>query len=136
VLNDKEKQQAATARWKAKKLLLDPTYFERKNAKRNAAAAAGFAADPDYYKELYKRQAVSRRRYALKNARRKLPEPTRPCPALCEIAGCKRHAICLDHEHLTHTFRGWLCQPCNRAASKHHTSESLRALADYLELHS
>jgi Recombination endonuclease VII len=136
VLNSKEKQRMATARWKAKKLLLDPSYFERRNAKRNAKAAAGFAADPDYYKKLYQRQAVSRRRYALKIARSKLPIPTRSCPSLCEVIGCSRKAICLDHEHLTHTFRGWLCQPCNRAASKHHTPESLRALADYLELHS
>lgn len=97
--------------------------------------AKRFAADPDFYKKIYSRQAESRRRYALKMARKKLPKPTRPCPELCEVRGCGRKAVCLDHEHLTHTFRGWLCQPCNRAASKHHTSKSLRALADYLEQH-
>lgn len=66
---------------------------------------------------------------------RKQPTPTHPCPELCEVNGCVRKAVCLDHEHLTGTFRGWLCQPCNRAASKHHTATLLRALADYVERH-
>jgi len=64
-----------------------------------------------------------------------LPEPTRPCPELCEVSGCGRKAACLDHNHFTGAFRGWLCQPCNKAATKNHSSTALRALADYLEQH-
>ena len=66
---------------------------------------------------------------------RGVPEPTRPCPVQCEVTGCRRRARCADHEHLTGTFRGWICDPCNLAANKHHTPASLRALADYVERH-
>lgn len=40
----------------------------------------------------------------------------RPKPAdnLCELCH-KREAICLDHDHQTGKFRGWLCHNCNRA---------------------
>jgi len=46
-----------------------------------------------------------------------LPEPTREEPTFCECCGRKstRGSLCLDHCHVTHTFRGWLCDRCNRA---------------------
>ena len=47
-----------------------------------------------------------------------LPEPTRPRPEVCEI--CEKpssgnRALCLDHNHETGKFRGWLCHMCNAA---------------------
>lgn len=49
--------------------------------------------------------------------RRGLPNPTRPCPAVCECCGGTggRQAIGLDHCHETNDFRGWLCWRCNAA---------------------
>lgn len=44
----------------------------------------------------------------------KLPDPIRANPGICESCGGKtRRSICLDHDHLTGTFRGWLCGKCN-----------------------
>jgi hypothetical protein len=107
-----------------------------KTRERYRASGAAYRAE---YPERYRAQARARyaknpephrertRRYA------GLPTPTRPCPATCEVVGCVREAKCLDHEHLTGAFRGWLCRPCNLAASKYHTSTLLRALADYMD---
>lgn len=44
----------------------------------------------------------------------------------------------LDHDHTKKKgdigfIRGILCFPCNQAANKHHTPQTLRSLADYLE---
>lgn len=46
-----------------------------------------------------------------------LPPATRPCPALCEACGrvSTRGSLCLDHDHNSGEFRGWLCDNCNRA---------------------
>jgi Recombination endonuclease VII len=47
-------------------------------------------------------------------ARGKLAIPTRPEPAYCEICGrAQKRALCLDHDHTTGLFRGWLCHACN-----------------------
>jgi len=46
---------------------------------------------------------------------KKLPMPTRPCPEICELFGCTQKATCLDHDHETNKFRGWLCSKHNRA---------------------
>lgn len=32
----------------------------------------------------------------------------------CEFCGCSENLV-FDHNHETETFRGWLCDPCNRA---------------------
>src|SRR5487761_1273419 len=41
-----------------------------------------------------------------------LPDPTRPEPAHCECCGCRGQTN-LDHDHLAHEFRGWICTNCN-----------------------
>jgi hypothetical protein len=45
------------------------------------------------------------------------PAPTRPMPEACEICGKPElqnsRGVCLDHDHETNKFRGWLCTGCN-----------------------
>jgi hypothetical protein len=46
-----------------------------------------------------------------------LPVPTRPEPEHCESCGVsppEGHVLCLDHDHCSGKFRGWLCKKCNR----------------------
>lgn len=44
-----------------------------------------------------------------------LPEPTREMALHCECCGDPKgeRALCLDHNHITGEFRGWLCVSCN-----------------------
>lgn len=64
-------------------------------------------------KEIY-RVGARRRRGAL--------PPTRPAPELCECCGeppnAGRKVLCLDHDHLLGTFRGWICVRCNVGLAK------------------
>jgi hypothetical protein len=61
------------------------------------------------------------------------PMPTRPMPEMCEL-NCGRPAKCLDHDHATGKFRGWLCMHCNHGLGKMLDSPALlRAAATYLE---
>jgi hypothetical protein len=51
--------------------------------------------------------------------RRNFPAPTRPEPLLCELCDLPSNkALCLDHDHKTNKFRGWLCAPCNLGIGK------------------
>lgn len=57
-------------------------------------------------------------------------------PSICQVCGGS-YKISLDHCHVTATFRGWLCDGCNRALGNvKDDPKVLRALADYLEKHS
>lgn len=46
---------------------------------------------------------------------------------------CKRR-LCLDHDHETGKFRGWLCGECNKAAGLlRNSADTTFGLAEYLE---
>ena len=74
--------------------------------------------------------------------RRGLPFPTRPEPSACELClgpptkagGSKKPVLCLDHDHETGLFRGWLCSRCNRGLGLlGDTLLKLKAAVKYLE---
>lgn len=63
-----------------------------------------------------------------------------PAPNNCEICGRESHTLkkglCLDHDHKTNKFRGWLCSPCNVALGMvQDKPERLALLIKYLEKH-
>jgi hypothetical protein len=68
--------------------------------------------------------------------RKGMPTPTRPEPANCECCGKSLliDGLCLDHDHVTGKFRGWLCNFCNTAIGKLGDSlAGVRRAVAYLE---
>ena len=86
------------------------------NSERKRAAALQWqATNPEKVRAAKLKRIEAHRKYNREYARKRkgLPIPTRVMPELCE-ANCGRRAKCLDHCHITNTFRGWLCNSCNR----------------------
>ena len=67
-------------------------------------------------------QEKNSEKYLLNRRKKLLPEPTRPEPEFCECCGKppggKYKHLCLDHDHKTGKFRGWLCHSCNLTLGK------------------
>lgn len=38
-----------------------------------------------------------------------------PVGTTCKLCKTSEGTMCFDHDHKTNTFRGWLCDPCNRS---------------------
>lgn len=81
--------------------------------------------DPKYYQANKAAHAARARKY-----RQRHPEkvraiqrksqhgvvPSRPEPEFCECCGrAAEETLCLDHDHRSGKFRGWLCRQCNAA---------------------
>ena len=119
-------------------------------ASRSEADKAAHKEKQSEYHEVNKHKQVARKKhrraidpvYAEKVRtwkRARLPKPTRPCPALCEVCAALpgKKSLALDHCHVKNTFRGWLCSACNTSAGLLKDSPVLaRKLASYLEQHS
>lgn len=68
--------------------------------------------------------------------RKGMPAPTRSEPTHCESCGDlpDRDTLCMDHNHLTGEFRGWLCHRCNSGIGLFNDEPArLRKAATYLE---
>jgi hypothetical protein len=85
---------------------------------RQRAAKAWKKRNPSKIKAM-SRGYLSRNRERMRAGHRKymgLPEATRAAPDRCECCGrVEKAALCLDHDHVTGVFRGWLCKRCNSA---------------------
>src|SRR5271166_1763480 len=88
-------------------------------------------------------QATDRGRATRRKAKMKsrgMPEPTRPCPAVCECCGkpekrLDRFGLSLVHCHVTGIFRGWLCDRCNVGIGCFGGNiQGLRSAVSYLEM--
>jgi hypothetical protein len=128
----REKTRLRAKAWREAYRAKNPDGYREEIRIRSAAYRA---AHPERVAEYHRRARVKNpEKYREVNRKaRGLPTPTSQCPVKCENLQCAREAACLDHEHLTWTFRGWLCIPCNFSLTKHHTPATLRGLADYLE---
>lgn len=73
-----------------------------------------------------------------RRAAKKLGIATKPSEhdvcAICHKKGDERHCLVFDHDHITNTFRGWLCDPCNRSMGGGHGDklETLTSRFDYI----
>jgi hypothetical protein len=64
---------------------------------------------------------------------RELRKLVGPPPDKCELCG-RVESLCLDHDHVTQEFRGWLCPSCNTSLGGLGDSvEGLRRAIAYLE---
>jgi len=71
-------------------------------------------------------------RYLIKTA-------PRPKPDRCEVCGALgssfKKGLCLDHNHKTNKFRGWLCTNCNTVLGLvHEDTTRMKALIKYLNV--
>lgn len=70
---------------------------------------------------MYKDNLDSRCRHCIKKhakIRKKLHKNAPPKPELCECCGKVPFKWCLDHDHQSDKFRGWLCSKCNEGLGK------------------
>ena len=74
--------------------------------------------------------------------RNKLRKSAPPVPLVCDCCGksplapyrSQHRKLCLDHNHKTGEFRGWICDSCNVAISRAgDTIEGVKKLLTYLE---
>jgi len=49
-----------------------------------------------------------------RDLRKRLKKESPPTSEFCECCGkSSNKPLCLDHDHITEEFRGWLCEACN-----------------------
>ena len=64
---------------------------------------------------------------------RDLKKTAPPKPLVCECCKKQTTKFCLDHDHTTDEFRGWICGHCNQGIGKlGDTLEGVLLAVDYL----
>lgn len=72
------------------------------------------------------------------SSRYRIKTAPRPKPEACEICGSLgrdfKKGLCLDHNHSTGEFRGWICTRCNATIGMvRENLEILTAISDYIK---
>jgi hypothetical protein len=123
-------------------------YRARNRDAIRASDRARHAADPSkkhrlsarYYRKnrekiIAKSSAYSKKIETVCRIRGVDPVSVPPKPVVCDATG-RGGTICLDHDHRTGKFRGWLERRCNVILGLAEDDPALlRALADYLDRH-
>ena len=129
---DKEARNAYNREWRAKNIAKNRAYHREYDRTWRALHGVKLReyqrnwkrAHPETVVKSKTRMRTYRATDAGKEAARRavrkrsgLPEPTRPRPEACELCGTlskPERGLCVDHDHVTGEFRGWLCGNCNR----------------------
>lgn len=125
-----EKAREAAVRWRTanrEKMLAQKRAYNKRHAVRiRAQQAAWRVANIDSAREYERSQG---------RKRQGLPKPTRPASTVCECCGQPSKAsLCIDHDHTTGAFRGWLCHGCNVGIGRLGDNlEGVRLAITYLE---
>ena len=103
--------QARNKAWRDHKKL-DPEYVATQRTKAKARRAMDPEKANQYYRDYRarnpeKHRAIQRRANGIDNA----TGETRG--GMCPICLKTRRKLVMDHDHITHKIRGWLCHPCN-----------------------
>lgn len=73
-------------------------------------------------------------KHQARKRQRRVEKAKRPKPDICDVCGDNTTDIVFDHCHQRGIFRGWLCNPCNRALGcVRDDPDRLRKLIAYLE---
>ena len=127
--NCKECRRKYHREWTKNRKAVDPDYRKDEvNNWRKVNPKACRAAKQRYYaknrtkilagtkeKRLGNLEEFRKRERESSRKRQNYPAPLWPEPECCELCGKKprNRRLCLDHDHATNKFRGWLCTRCN-----------------------
>lgn len=92
-------------------------YYAKNKERTKERCRAYIANNPEKAREIWRNKNWNAKGF---------PYPTRPEPDVCECCGKenvlsrsgKKQSLCLDHDHITNEFRGWLCNVCNTSIGK------------------
>lgn len=134
-LNAKQRARRAafSPEKKAELSRLHAEYYQKHKTKLDRACREWQKKHPERVHELNRRSNL--RRYARElNTTLEFLESTHAArKSRCEICG-RKCELRLDHDHATNTFRGWLCNSCNRGLGYLRDDVKVcRAATQYLE---
>lgn len=85
------------------------------------------------YNTIYKKKFCKLCCNKMTKVRNELKKTAPPKPDICDCCGKITSRFCLDHDHKTNKFRGWICDDCNTGIGKlGDTKEGLKTAYDYL----